>query len=221
MKVLIVEDNARLRDQLAQALRDAGFIVETAADGTTGEFMGATETYAAAVLDLGLPGLTGLEVLTSWRSAGLTLPVVILTARGDWTDKIAGFRAGADDYVVKPVRTEEVVLRIQTILRRVSGHATPTIAAGPLVLDTQTGLVTLDGAALRLTAFEHRLLTLMMHNLGRVVTRTEMSDNLYGSMEDRDFRSLEVIIGRLRRKLGADRIVTERGTGYRLVAQLA
>ncbi len=221
MKILVIEDDQRLRDQLSVALDAAGFIVEATGDGTKGEFMGATETYAAAVLDLGLPGMTGLQVLAGWRDAGLTLPVLILTARGDWTDKIAGFRAGADDYVVKPVRTEEVVLRIQTILRRVSGHATVAITAGDLVLDTQTGLVTRAGAALRLTAFEHRLLSLLMHHKDSVVSRTDMSENLYGSTDDRDFRSLEVIIGRLRRKLGSDRIETRRGEGYRLVGSPA
>jgi two-component system OmpR family response regulator len=217
VKILVVEDDARLREQLSDSLTNAGFLVETAADGEEGEFLGATEAYAAAIVDLGLPRMTGLEILRSWRDAGNTLPVLLLTARGDWTDKIAGFRAGADDYVVKPVRNEEIVLRIQTILRRSSGHASVAISVGGLVLDTHTGLVTLDGSALRLTAFEHRLLTLLMHRRDRVVTRTEMSENLYGSMEERDFRSIEVIIGRLRRKLGADRIETRRGVGYRLV----
>lgn len=217
MKILVIEDDARLRTGLAGALEDAGFLVESTGDGEEGEYLGTTETYAAAVVDLGLPGMTGLDILTQWRNAGNEIPVLVLTARGDWTDKIAGFRSGADDYVVKPARTEEVVLRIQTILRRASGHARAEIQARGLVLDTQTGLVTLDGAALRLTAFEHRLLTLLMHKKDRVVSRTEMSENLYGSAADRDFRSLEVIIGRLRRKLGADRIETRRGEGYRLV----
>lgn len=217
MKILVIEDDARLRTGLAGALEDAGFLVESTGNGEEGEYLGATETYAAAVVDLGLPGMTGLDILTQWRNAGNEIPVLVLTARGDWTDKIAGFRSGADDYVVKPARTEEVVLRIQTILRRASGHARVEIQARGLVLDTQTGLVTLNGAALRLTAFEHRLLTLLMHKKDRVVSRTEMSENLYGSAADRDFRSLEVIIGRLRRKLGADRIETRRGEGYRLV----
>lgn len=216
MKVLLVEDDARLGAQLAAALDDAGFLTELAGDGEEAEFLGATETYAAAVLDLGLPGLGGLEILGRWRGAGIDMPVLILTARGDWTDKIAGFRAGADDYVVKPARVEEVVLRIQTILRRAAGHAQAEIRAGALCLDTQTGTVTQEGVAVRLTAFEHRLLSFLMHHRDAVVTRTQMSEHLYDSAADRDFRSLEVIIGRLRRKLGPGRIETVRGTGYRL-----
>lgn len=216
MKVLLIEDDARLRAQTVEALESAGFLVDATGDGEDGEFMGATETYAATVLDLGLPKMNGIDILNRWRADGIDMPVLILTARGDWTDKIAGFRAGADDYVVKPARVEEVVVRIQTLVRRASGHARVEIRTGGLVLDTQTTLFTLDGAALRLTAFEHRLLTLLIHRKGQVVSRTTMSEHLYDSAADRDFRSLEVMIGRLRRKLGPDRIETVRGEGYRL-----
>lgn len=221
MRVLIVEDDAHLAAQLSDLLSEAGFLTETAADGETAEYLGATESYAAVVLDLGLPGLTGIEVLRAWRAASITVPVLILTARSEWSEKIAGFRAGADDYVVKPVRHEEVLLRIQSLIRRAAGHATMDLDAGPLRLDAQTGLFTLEGRALRLTGFEHRLLSLLMHHKGEVVTRTMLSEQLYHGDADRDFRSIEVVIGRLRRKIEPARIETHRGRGYRLIDESA
>ncbi|SMG15682.1 response regulator transcription factor [Paracoccus sp. J56] len=214
MKCLIVEDDPLLSSQLAEAMRDGGFASDIAADGTKGEFLGSTETYDLAILDLGLPGMPGIEVLTRWRETGVTMPVLILTARGDWTDKVAGFRAGADDYAVKPFRLEEVVLRAQTLVRRAAGHAQAVIKAGPLQLDTQLGVITRNGLALKLTAFETRILSYLIHHQNRVVSRSELSDHLYDSAADRDFKSIEVVIGRLRRKIGEGLIETRRGEGY-------
>lgn len=214
MRCLIVEDDPTLSAQLATAMRDAGFVTDCASDGTEGEFLGATETYDVAVLDLGLPGMSGLEVLESWRGGGITMPVLILTARGEWADKVAGFRAGADDYAVKPFRLEEVVIRAQTLVRRAAGHAQPAIRAGALLLDTQLGVVTRDGLPLKLTAFEQRILAYLIHHKRRVVSRTELADHLYDANADRDFKSIEVVIGRLRKKIGDGVIETRRGEGY-------
>lgn len=219
MRALIVEDDPLLSEQLVTAFQDAGFVIDRAADGIEGEFLGATEAYDVAILDLGLPGLPGIEVLTRWRDQGITIPVLILTARGDWTDKVAGFRAGADDYAVKPFRLDEVVLRAQTLIRRAAGHARPVIAAGPLQLDSQLGVITRDGIALKLTAFETRILSYLIHHQDRVVSRTELSEHLYEAETDRDFKSIEVVIGRLRRKIGDGLIQTRRGAGYVLRAQ--
>ncbi len=217
MKVLVVEDDAALRAQLVEALDAAGYTVEAAADGTTGEYLGATEEVAAAVLDLGLPGLDGIAVLRRWRAQGLGFPVLILTARDAWADKVAGFRAGADDYVLKPFRMEEVLLRLATLLRRAAGHAAPRIAAGALTFDLTTGIATLDGLPLRLTAFETKLLRILMLRRGQVVSRAALAEQLYDGATDRDHRSLEVLMGRLRRKIGEGRIETRRGEGYRLL----
>lgn len=217
MKVLVVEDDRDLAAQIAAALTQAGYTVERAHDGEAGEFLGATETIGAAVLDLGLPGIDGIEVLRRWRGAGLGFPVLILTARDAWSDKVAGFRAGADDYVLKPFRMEEVTLRLSTLIRRSAGHTTAELAAGGLVLDTATGLATLDGMPLRLTAFEGKLLRYLMLHKGRVISRTELSEHMYDRDADRDFRSMEVVIGRLRKKIGEARVETRRGEGYRLL----
>lgn len=218
MRALIVEDDPVLSAQLSVAMGDAGFVTDCAADGTQGEYLGATESYDVAILDLGLPGMPGIEVLTRWRDAGLTMPVLILTARGDWTDKVAGFRAGADDYAVKPFRLDEVVLRCQTLIRRAAGHARPVIGAGSLALDSQLGVITRDGIALKLTSFEQRILAYLIHHQNRIVSRTELSDHLYDAEADRDFKSIEVVIGRLRRKIGEGVIETRRGEGYLLRA---
>ncbi len=218
MRVLVVEDDARIGPLLCEALADAGFVCDLVADGTDAEFQGQTEPYDAVVLDLGLPGLGGLEILAAWRKAGRTMPVLILTARDEWSEKVRGFRAGADDYVTKPFRTEEVVVRVRSLVRRAAGHATSILACGPIEFDTQLGLFTLDGLPLKLTAFEARLLGYLMHHPERPVTRTELSEHLYEAEADRDFNSLEVIIGRLRRKVGAERIETIRGQGYKLTA---
>jgi two-component system OmpR family response regulator len=217
VKVLVVEDDRALAAQIAQALAAAGHAVLVAHDGAEAEFLGATETVGAAVLDLGLPGMDGVEVLRRWRAEGLTFPVLILTARDAWADKVAGFRAGADDYVVKPFRMDEVVLRLAVLGRRAAGHAGAEVAAGALVLDTATGAITLDGLPLRLTDFEARVLRHLILHKGRVVGRAELVEHVYDGEPDRDFRSLEVLIGRIRRKIGESRIETQRGAGYRLL----
>lgn len=219
MRILLVEDDARLRTALLDDLRAAGFAADGAADGTEGEFLGQTETYDAVVLDLGLPGLDGISVLERWRRAGRAMPVLILTAREEWSEKVRGFRAGADDYLTKPFRTEEVIIRLRSLIRRAAGHATTVLDCGPLSLDTQMGLITLDGLPIRLTAFEQRLLAFLIHHTGRIVSRTELSEHLYERDTERDFNSLEVIIGRLRRKIGRSHIETIRGQGYRLVPE--
>lgn len=214
MRALIVEDDPVLSEQLAAAMQDAGFVTDQAASGDQGEYLGSTETYDVAVLDLGLPGMPGIDVLTAWRDQGIAMPVLILTARGDWTDKVAGFRAGADDYAVKPFRLDEVVLRCQTLIRRAAGHSRPVIDAGALRLDGQLGLITRDGVALKLTAFEARILSYLIHHKNRVVSRTELAEHLYEAETDRDFKSIEVVIGRLRKKIGDGVIETRRGEGY-------
>ncbi|WBU61159.1 response regulator transcription factor [Paracoccus albus] len=221
MRCLIVEDDPTLSSQLSSALNDAGFVTDCATDGEEGEFLGATETYDVAVLDLGLPGMPGIEVLESWRAAGISMPVLILTARGEWADKVAGFRAGADDYAVKPFRLDEVVIRAQTLVRRAAGHAQSVIRAGSLTLDSQLGVVTRDGVPLKLTAFELRILAYLIHHKRRVVSRTELAEHLYDANADRDFKSIEVVIGRLRKKVGDGVIETRRGEGYLLNDQTA
>lgn len=214
MRALIIEDDPLLAEQLGRAMQEAGFVTDHASDGSAGEFLGATESYDVAILDLGLPGMPGIEVLTRWRRQGIAMPVLILTARGDWTDKVAGFRAGADDYAVKPFRLDEVVLRAQTLIRRAAGHASPVIQAGSLQLDGQLGVITREGVALKLTGFETRILSYLIHHQNRVVSRTELSEHLYEADTDRDFKSIEVVIGRLRRKVGEGLIETRRGEGY-------
>lgn len=218
MKVLIVEDDRQIGAGLTTALREAGFAVDCTPDGEEGEFLGQTETYDAVVLDLGLPGMDGLSILKAWRDAGRTMPVLILTAREEWSEKVKGFRAGADDYVTKPFRTEEVTMRLRSLIRRAAGHANSIITCGPLSLDTQLGLVSRDGLPLKLTAFEFQVLGYLLHHVDRVITRAEMSEHLYERDTERDFNSIEVIIGRLRKKVGAAMIETVRGQGYRLSA---
>jgi two-component system OmpR family response regulator len=219
MKVLVLEDDRELAGQIAAALRAADYTVALAHDGLAGEYLGATEQVSAAVLDLGLPGLDGVEVLRRWRAQGLGFPVLILSARDAWADKVAGFRAGADDYVLKPFRMEEIVLRLAVLLRRQAGHATPEIGSGRLRFDTTTSLATLDGLPLRLTAFETRLLRQLLLARGRVLSRAELAEQLYADEADRDFRSLEVLIGRLRRKIAPVRIEARRGAGYQLLPE--
>lgn len=217
MKALVVEDDHALAVQLDSALKDAGFVVDTANDGTHGEFLGSTESYDIALVDLGLPGLDGVEMIRRWRSQGIAMPVLVLTARGEWSDKVSGFKAGADDYLTKPFHMAEVILRAHTLIRRSAGHAQPVIQVGDLLLDTTNGLFTLQGIPLKLTSFENRLLRYLTLHHNRAVNRTELSEHMYDHGTDRDFKSLEVIIGRLRKKIGNWRIETLRGEGYRLL----
>jgi two-component system OmpR family response regulator len=214
MRILVVEDDPDLNRQLVAALGDAGYVVDKAVDGEEGHYLGETEPYDAVVLDLGLPVLDGVSVLEKWRRAGKKMPVLILTARDRWSDKVAGFDAGADDYVVKPFQMEEVLARIRALLRRSAGHATSELTCGPMVLDTKTARVTVNGTAIKLTSLEFRLLSYLMHHGGKVVSRTELVEHLYDQDFDRDSNTIEVFIGRLRKKLGVDVLHTIRGMGY-------
>ena len=214
MRLLVVEDDPDLNRQLVGALTDAGYVVDKAMDGEEGHFLGDTEPYDAVVLDLGLPVLDGVSVLEKWRRAGKKMPVLILTARDRWSDKVAGFDAGADDYVAKPFHMEEVLARIRALLRRSAGHATSEISCGALMLDTKSARVTVDGSAVKLTSLEFRLLAYLMHHKGKVVSRSELVEHLYDQDFDRDSNTIEVFVGRLRKKLGIDVLHTIRGMGY-------
>jgi two-component system OmpR family response regulator len=216
MRLLVVEDDPDLNRQLCTALTDAGYAVDRAFDGEEGQYLGENEPYDAIVLDLGLPKIDGITVLESWRRSGKRMPVLILTARDRWSEKVQGFDAGADDYVAKPFHLEEVLARIRALLRRASGHATSELTCGPLRLDTRSNRVTVDGNPVRLTSHEYRLLAYLMHHAGRVVSRSELVDHLYDQDFDRDSNTIEVFVGRLRKKLGVDVIQTVRGLGYLL-----
>jgi len=214
MRLLVIEDDPDLNRQLVSALQDQGYVVDSAKDGEEGHYLGDTEPYDAVVLDLGLPVLDGVSVLEKWRRAGRKMPVLILTARDRWSDKVAGFDAGADDYVAKPFHMEELLARIRALLRRSAGHASSEISCGPVMLDTKSARVTVNGTAVKLTSLEFRLLAYLMHHKGKVVSRTELVDHLYDQDFDRDSNTIEVFVGRLRKKLGVDVLHTIRGMGY-------
>jgi two-component system OmpR family response regulator len=216
VRVLIVEDEARLAAQLAAALTQAGYAVDCAADGDRADFLGHTEQYDAVVLDLGLPRVDGLTVLRRWRDAGLAMPVIILTARDSWHEKVQGIDSGADDYMAKPFRMEELLARLRGVIRRASGQVTPALQAGPVSLDPRLSKVTRDGAPVRLTSHEFRVLSYLMHHRGRIVSQSELTEHIYAQAFDRDSNTVEVFIARLRRKLGASFIETVRGLGYRI-----
>ena len=216
MRLLVIEDDPDLARQLVKTLGEAGYAVDLARDGEEGHFLGDTEPYDAIVLDLGLPVIDGLSVLERWRRAGRTVPVLVLTARDRWSEKVAGFDAGADDYVAKPFQMEEVLARLRALIRRAAGHASAVLECGSLRVDTRAGRVTVAGATVKVTAQEFRLLSYLMHHQGKVVSRTELTEHIYGQDFDRDSNTIEVFVGRLRRKLGADFITTVRGLGYRL-----
>ena len=216
MRLLVVEDDPDLNRQLVTALSDAGYAVDAASDGEEGHFLGDSEPYDAIVLDLGLPKMDGISVLERWRKSGKMMPVLILTARDRWSDKVQGFDAGADDYVAKPCHMEEVLARLRALLRRSAGHATNELTCGPVTLDTRSSRVSVNGNPVRLTSHEYRLLAYLMHHTGRVVSRTELVEHLYDQDFDRDSNTIEVFVGRLRKKLGIDVIQTVRGLGYML-----
>lgn len=216
MRILVVEDDADLARQLEGSLSDAGYAVDLAADGEEGHHLGANEPYDAVVLDLGLPIVDGVTVLERWRREGRTMPVLILTARDRWREKVAGFDAGADDYVAKPFYMEEVLARLRALVRRAAGHASAELICGPVSLDTRAAKVSVGGHQIKLTAQEYRLLAYLMHHQDRVVSRTELTEHLYDQDFDRDSNIIEVFVGRLRKKLGVEVIHTERGLGYRL-----
>jgi len=216
MRILVVEDDTNLNRQLKEALEEAGYAVDTAFDGEEGHFLGDTEPYDTIVLDIGLPRMDGLSVLEEWRRAGRTTPVLLLTARDRWSDKVQGIDAGADDYVAKPFHMEEVLARIRALVRRAAGHASNEIVAGPVRLDTRAGKVTVNGQAVKLTSHELRLLSYLMHHKGKVISRTELTEHLYDQDFDRDSNTIEVFVGRLRKKLPEDCIQTVRGMGYQI-----
>jgi two-component system, OmpR family, response regulator len=214
MRLLVVEDDRDLNRQVVAALEAAGYAVDRAFDGEEGWFLGDTEPYDAVVLDIGLPKRDGVSVLEAWRKSGRAMPVLILTARDRWSDKVQGFDAGADDYVAKPFHMEEVLARLRALLRRAAGHASSELVAGPVRLDARAGRVSVNGAVVKLTSHEYRLLSYLMHHSGRIVSRSEIVDHLYDQDFDRDSNTIEVFVGRLRKKLGVDIIQTARGLGY-------
>jgi two-component system, OmpR family, response regulator len=214
----VVEDERPLSQQLTAALGDAGYAVDVALDGARADFLAQTERYDAVVLDLGLPKVDGLSVLRRWREAGLAFPVVVLTARGSWHEKVQGIDSGADDYLSKPFRMEELLARLRALIRRASGQVTPELRCGAVALDTRLARVTLAGVPVKLTSHEFRVLSYLMHHRGRVVSQSELTEHIYAQSFDRDSNTVEVFIARLRRKLGFSFIETVRGLGYRIEA---
>ena len=214
MRLLVVEDDRDLNRQLVKAFEQAGYAVDEAFDGEEGEFLGETEPYDAVVLDIGLPGKDGVAVLEAWRKAGRKMPVLVLTARDRWSEKVQAFDAGADDYVMKPFHLEEVLARLRALVRRASGHASSDLVCGPVRIDTRTSRVSVNDVTIKLTSLEYRLISYLMHHAGRVVSRTELVEHLYDQDFDRDSNTIEVFVGRLRKKLGVDAIRTIRGLGY-------
>lgn len=214
MRLLIVEDDVDLNRQLTGSLEEAGYVIDSAFDGEEGHFLGETEPYDAIVLDIGLPAMDGISVLEKWRRENITTPVLILTARDRWSDKVAGMDAGADDYVSKPFHMEEVLARVRALLRRTAGHASNEIEVGTLRLDTKSTRVTVNGAPIKLTSHEYRLLAYLVHHKDKVISRTELVEHLYDQDFDRDSNTIEVFVGRLRKKIPPDLIKTVRGLGY-------
>ncbi len=214
MRLLIVEDEQDLARQMSEALRAADYAVDVAEDGEEAQYLGEVEPYDAVILDLGLPVVDGLTVLRRWRQAGRTMPVLILTARDTWSEKVEGFDAGADDYVAKPFSMEELLARIRALIRRAAGHASAELECGPVRMDTRNRRVTVDAAPVTLTAHETKLLAYFMHHQNRVISRTELVEHIYDQDFDRDSNTIEVFVGRLRKKLGVDVITTLRGQGY-------
>lgn len=217
MRILVVEDEPTLSAQLAEGVREAGYAVDVVHNGVDAHFMGDTEPFDAVILDLGLPQMDGITVLKKWRAAGRTMPVLILTARDNWHEKVAGIDAGADDYLTKPFHMEELLARLRALIRRAGGHASAELVCGPLTLDTRSNRVTVEGRALTLTSHEYRVLSYLMHHPGEVVSRTDLVEHIYAQDFDRDSNTVEVFIGRLRKKLPPGLIETVRGMGYRLV----
>jgi two-component system OmpR family response regulator len=216
MRLLVVEDELVLARQIGDALSEAGYAVDRAGEGGRADFLMRTEQYDAVVLDLGLPNVDGLTLLAGWRQSGLTAPVLILTARGSWHEKVKGIDGGADDYMAKPFQIEEVLARVRALLRRSGGLAAREIRWGSIVLDPRTTRVTLDGVPVRLTSHEFRVLSYLMHQRDRVVSQSELTEHIYAQDFDRESNTVEVFIARLRRKLGGTAIETVRGMGYRM-----
>jgi len=221
MRVLVVEDEPTLSKQLAEALEEAGYAVDCAADGERADFLGQTERYDAVILDLGLPAVDGITLVRRWRTADLGVPVLVLSARGSWSEKVLGIDSGADDYVTKPFQMEEVLARLRALIRRSHGRVQPELRSGPLTLDPRTARVTLAGRPVTLTSHEFRVLSYLMHQGGRVVSRSELTEHIYAQDFDRESNTVEVFIARLRRKLGPGVIETARGLGYRVATDAA
>lgn len=221
MRILIVEDEARIAADLSDAINSSGYVAEVVSDGEDAWFRGGTENYGAIVLDLGLPKIDGLTILKRWRQEGVTTPVLVLTARGTWTDRVDGIDAGADDYLPKPFRMEEVMARIRALLRRSAGRAEPSITVGNVILDPRNRQVSVSGIPVTLTPLEFRLLNYLFHHRGRVVSQSELGENLYSHDSERDSNAIEALVGRLRKKLKADVIETRRGFGYIVLSTAA
>ena len=216
MRILLIEDDPVLLDQVRTSLEDNGYSVDSASDGEEGHYLGDTEPYDAVILDLGLPKIDGITVLEKWRKENKKYPVLILTARDRWSEKVAGFDAGADDYLTKPVQMEEVLARLRALIRRSAGHASSDIECGPLKIDTKANKVFMNGTKLKLTSHEYKIIEYFLHHQDKVISRTELTEHIYDQDFDRDSNTIEVFIGRLRKKLGENLIKTERGSGYRL-----
>lgn len=223
MRVLLLEDEAPLREQLSTALKAAGYVVDAAPDGETGLYYGREYPYDVAVFDLGLPKMSGMEVITQLRAEGKSFPILVLTARGHWKDKVEGLSAGADDYLTKPFHVEELLARLNALLRRSAGFAKPALEFGAIVLDTVAQRVTVKGEELELTAYEYKMLEYLILHAGKVISKTELTDHLYEQDYDRDSNVIEVFIGRLRKKLDPDNVLnpieTLRGRGYRFTLE--
>src|SRR6187399_3168897 len=218
MRILVVEDDTNLNRQIKEALTEGGYAVDVAFDGEEGHFLGDTEPYDAVILDIGLPQMDGISVVERWRRDGRKMPVLMLTARDRWSDKVSGIDAGADDYVTKPFHIEEILARVRALIRRAAGHASSELSCGPLRLDTKASKADVNGVPLKLTSHEFRLLAYLMHHSGEVVSRTELVEHLYDQDFDRDSNTTEVFVGRLRKKLESNLIQTVRGLGYSLDA---
>jgi DNA-binding response OmpR family regulator len=214
MRVLLVEDDERTAEAVTKSLAAAGYVVDHEADGEQAWFRGDTEPYAAVILDLGLPGMDGLSILKRWREAGQTVPVLILTARGNWNERVEGIDAGADDYLPKPFQIQELLARLRAIVRRAAGQATSVVTIGTVSLDARQMQVSVDGLPVHLSPQEYRLVSYLMHHAGRVVSQLELTEQLYAQDFERDSNAVEVLVGRVRRKLGVDLITTRRGFGY-------
>ena len=219
MRILVVEDDPDLLRQLAETLRNEGYAVDEAKDGEEAGYLGDVEPYDAVVLDLGLPVVDGVTVLKQWRDAGRAMPVLILTARGQWSEKVEGFDAGADDYLTKPFQMEELLARLRALIRRAAGHSSAKLVCGPVEVDTSSAAVTVDGKAITLTGHEYKLLSYLIHHVNKIVSRTELTEHIYDQDFDRDSNTIEVFVGRLRKKLGVDVIKTVRGLGYRMESE--
>ena len=217
MRILIVEDEARLCEQLYKQLTHTGYVVDVAPDGIEGQFLATEYAFDLAIIDLGLPKLAGVDLIASLRQRQIDTPVLVLTARSHWRDKVEGLEAGADDYLTKPFQMEELLARVRALIRRAAGHASSDIEYGPLKLDTKSNKVFVNGSKLKLTSHEYKIIEYFLHHQDKVISRTELTEHIYDQDFDRDSNTIEVFIGRLRKKIGVDVIKTERGYGYRLL----